>query len=364
MAPDAPETLREWYSMSRANPLKGSFATRLIAWQRRHGRKGLPWQGTRDPYRIWLSEIMLQQTQVAAVIPYYERFLKRFPDLAALAAAPQDEVLKLWSGLGYYARGRNLHAAAQRLVTAHGGAFPRSAAQIAELPGIGRSTAAAVAAFAFDEPGAILDGNVKRVLARYFGVEGWPGARAVEAKLWALAEHLAPGRGIAAYTQAMMDLGATLCTRTQPRCAACPLRSECVALRTARVTCLPAPRPRKPLPLRSATWLVVRHAGQVLLEQRPGAGLWGGLWTFPELSGQSAAAYCRERLGCETASRRRLEPLEHGFTHFRLEIRPVLCEVFKRTSRAETPGRIWIAPAEALDAAVPTPVRRLLRALA
>jgi A/G-specific adenine glycosylase len=350
--------------MSRASRSKDSFAPRVIQWQRRHGRKGLPWQATRDPYRIWLSEIMLQQTQVAAVVPYYERFLKRFPDLEALASAPQDEVLKLWSGLGYYARARNLHAAAQRVVATNGGVFPRSAAEIAELAGIGRSTAAAIAAFAYDEPGAILDGNVKRVLARYFGVQGWPGTPAVEQQLWALAEREVPETGAAAYTQAMMDLGATVCTRTQPRCDACPLRAGCAALRTRRVNELPTPRPRKPLPLRTATWLVVRHAGQVFLEQRPGAGIWGGLWSFPELSGVSAAAYCRERLGCATASRRRLDRIEHAFTHFRLEIRPVLCEVSRRLPQAQTPGRIWIAPSAAIGTAVPAPVRRLLQVLA
>ena len=237
------------------------FASRLTAWQRRHGRRGLPWQGTRDPYRVWLAEVMLQQTQVAAVIPYYERFLARFPDVAALAAASQDEVLRLWSGLGYYARGRNLHAAAQAIAAR--GAFPRTPEDIGALPGVGRSTAAAIAVFAFGRRAAILDGNAKRVFARCFGVEG-------DKRQWDLAERLLPARGIRTYTQALMDLGATLCTRSRPACDRCPVAARCVARIEDRVDELPARRKRAPLPLRRATWYVVLHQGQVLLERRPG----------------------------------------------------------------------------------------------
>src|SRR2546423_3049558 len=218
------------------------FAQKLIAWQRRHGRHGLPWQGTRDPYRIWLSEVMLQQTQVAAVIPYYERFLARFADVYSLARASQDDVLRLWSGLGYYARGRNLRKAAIEIATR---GFPRTAHAIAELPGIGRSTAAAIAAFAFGERAAILDGNVKRVLARCFGVEE-------KKPLWALAERLLPARGIKTYTQALMDLGATVCTRRNPGCAACPVAEKCRAKKTCQQHASPAPRPRNALPLQKA----------------------------------------------------------------------------------------------------------------
>ena len=314
------------------------FASALIAWQRRHGRHDLPWQGTRDPYRIWLSEVMLQQTQVAAVIPYYERFLKRFPTVQALAAASQDEVLQLWSGLGYYARGRNLHAAAKRIAI---DGFPASLESILELPGVGRSTAAAIAAFAFGERAAILDGNVKRVLARCFGVTE-------EDHLWQLAERLLPKQGIEAYTQALMDLGATVCARSKPRCEACPVRGRCVARKEGRIAAFPAVRPKKVLPLRKATWFVFRRNGEVLLERRPGKGLWGGLWTFPET-----------RLYRSAASRR-LAPMEHGFTHFRLHIQPVLCEIGKTASRAEAPGCLWIDVGEAAAAAVPAPVRTLL----
>src|ERR1700682_5011018 len=268
--------LRESYSMA--------FSEKLIAWQRRHGRHDLPWQGTRDPYRIWLSEVMLQQTQVATVVPYYERFIARYPGFSELARASEDEVLKLWSGLGYYARGRNLLLAA-RAVAARG-EFPRTADEIAELPGVGRSTAAAIAAFAFGERAAILDGNVKRVLARCFGIEGWPGEAAVGRALWSVAERLLPKRGLEAYTQALMDLGATVCTSRQPKCDACPVRSICTARKQGRVADIPARRPRRVLPRRSVTWLVLRHEGGVLVERRPAPGIWGGLWCFPELEGK------------------------------------------------------------------------------
>jgi A/G-specific adenine glycosylase len=331
------------------------FAPRLAAWQRRHGRHGLPWQGTRDPYRIWLAEVMLQQTQVAAVIPYYERFLARFPDVGALAAASQDEVLRLWSGLGYYARGRNLHAAAKAITGR--GAFPRTLEGIRALPGVGRSTAAAIAVFAFGRRAAILDGNAKRVLARCFGVTS-------ESRLWDLAERQLPQRGIRAYTQGLMDLGATVCTRASPACERCPLARGCVARREERIAELPAPRKRAPLPQRRATWLVLVSGAQVLLERRAASGLWGGLWTFPELNGADAAAHCRRALGCEIAPARRLAPVEHGFTHFRLRAQPLLCVVAKRSPHAETAGRMWLDAADAAHAAVPVPVRKVLLGLA
>jgi A/G-specific adenine glycosylase len=316
------------------------FAASLAAWQRRHGRRGLPWQGTRDPYRVWLAEVMLQQTQVETVIPYYERFLARFPDVRALASASLDDVLRLWSGLGYYARGRNLHAAAQAVV-ARGG-FPRDAAGLETLPGVGRSTAAAIAVFAFGRRAAILDGNVKRVLARRFGVTDLD-------EQWRLAERLLPRRHLRTYTQALMDLGATVCTRSRPDCARCPVARACVARREGRVAELPAPRARKALPLKRATWYVHLHGGKVLLERRPEAGLWGGLWTFPE-----------ERLGGGAAPRR-LPVVEHSFTHFRLRAQPWLCEV--RAPADAGAGRLWVDLADAPGAAVPAPVRTLLRTL-
>ena len=327
------------------------FAQKLVLWQRRHGRHGLPWQGTRDPYRIWLSEIMLQQTQVAAVIPYYERFLARFPDIAALAGASEDEVLRLWSGLGYYARGRNLLRAAREVVKA--GKFPDTCEEIRALPGIGPSTAAAIAAFAFGRRAAILDGNVKRVLARCFGIEG-------EKAQWALAEKLLPARGIEAYTQALMDLGATVCTRAKPACGRCPVARRCVARREDRIEELPAARTRKPLPLKRSTWIILLHQGSVLLERRPSSGIWGGLWVFPELVSGLPEAFCRKALGCDVKQSQRLPGIEHGFTHFRLNIRPIRCSVRKILPRAEAPGRIWLDLDDAIRAAVPAPVKKLL----
>jgi A/G-specific adenine glycosylase len=318
-----------------------SFARKLAAWQRRHGRRGLPWQGTRDPYRIWLSEVMLQQTQVSAVVPYYERFLERFPDLAALAAASEEEVLRLWSGLGYYARGRNLRLAARKIVLELAGVFPRSAQEIRTLPGIGRSSAAAIAAFAFGERAAILDGNVKRVLSRCYGIQE-------EGKLWEKAGRLVPGKGVEIYTQALMDLGATVCTRANPACTRCPVAADCVARRENRIDELPSARKRARRPTRRATWYVLVHDGEVLLERRPGAGIWGGLWAFPEKKPGAIKKL------------KRLPVLEHGFTHFKLKAQPILCEV---PSRAETPGRIWLPLQDAVVAAVPAPVRTLLSGL-
>ncbi|HWM43369.1 MAG TPA: A/G-specific adenine glycosylase, partial [Burkholderiales bacterium] len=282
-----------------------SFAAKLVAWQRRHGRHGLPWQGTRDPYRIWLSEIMLQQTQVSAVIPYFNKFLERFPSIEALARASEDEVLRLWSGLGYYARGRNLHKAAQQIRRE---GFPRSAEQIAELPGVGRSTAAAIAVFAFGERAAILDGNVKRVLSRCYGVADQNG-------LWPLAERLLPRKDLDIYTQGLMDLGATVCTRN-PECGRCPVKASCVARATGRIGELPAARPRKALPMRRVTWFVFMDERRVLLERRPSPGIWGGLWCFPE----------EARAGLRLRPARKLAPIDHGFTHFRLKIQPLLRE--------------------------------------
>ncbi|MCP5297892.1 MAG: A/G-specific adenine glycosylase [Zoogloeaceae bacterium] len=332
-----------------------TFAYRVIAWQQQAGRHDLPWQqrGRKvDPYRVWLSEIMLQQTQVATVIPYYQRFLARFPDLARLAAAPSEEVMALWSGLGYYARARNLQRAAQLIVAQWGGRFPRNADDIQTLPGIGRSTAAAIAVFAFGARAAILDGNVKRVLARTFGIEGFPGDKAVENRLWALAETLLPERGIKAYTQGLMDLGATLCTRSRPRCGACPLAAQCVALRENRIAELPSPRARRAVPQRAVTLLVLRCRGRVLLERRPPKGIWGGLLSLPELAAdQPARRY---------AGATQLPVVRHAFTHFRLDITPLLCKV----SRCNTPeGGIWLNLKALDEAPLPAPVRKILASL-
>ncbi|MCK0510237.1 A/G-specific adenine glycosylase [Aromatoleum buckelii] len=347
-----------------------TFATRLIDWHRCHGRHDLPWQhtsdGAPDPYRIWLSEIMLQQTQVDTVIPYYARFLARFPDLAALAAAPVDEVLALWSGLGYYARARNLHKAAQAVADFHGGNFPSCAESIARLPGIGRSTAAAIAAFAFGKRAAILDGNVKRVLCRAFGVAGFPGERAVEARLWTLAESLLPQTDVATYIQAQMDLGATICRRSRPACARCPLADSCVAHREDRIAELPAARPRKAVPQRRVRVAVIHAAGRVLLEQRPPAGIWGGLLALPEIpdSEPDAGRWLQTRFGLAPRASLPLAPLNHAFTHFRLEITPIRFDVEDTGRSVAEAGHRWLALADLDAAGLPAPVRRILDALA
>ncbi len=336
-------------------PAFPDFAARIVAWQRRHGRHDLPWQNTRDPYRIWLSEIMLQQTQVATVIPYYGRFLERFPTVADLAAAPAETVAELWAGLGYYSRARNLHRCAQAVVAAHGGRFPEAPEALAALPGIGRSTAAAIAAFAWGRRAAILDGNVKRVLCRHFGVEGFPGSGSVEKALWKLAESLLPAAGIEAYSQGLMDLGAGLCGRSRPRCGECPVAESCVARRDGRQAELPAARPRPPLPEREAAFALLSDGQAVLVERRPPSGIWGGLLVPPEGDAAALAA----TLGCTAVACRELAGIRHTFTHFRLHIRPVLCLVDRAPALGE-PHRYWLPLAEAGQAALPAPFRRLL----
>jgi len=302
---------------------------------------------------------MLQQTQVATVIPYYQRFMAHFPSIASLAAADEEAVLSHWSGLGYYARARNLHAAAQQIVERHQGVFPDTAEAIAALPGIGPSTAAAIAAFAFGVRGAILDGNVKRVLTRCFGIEGFPGDKAVEAKLWALAESLLPDADIERYTQGLMDLGATLCTRTQPRCGDCPLSEQCVARRDDRIAQLPTPKVKKTIPERQTVMLILRRGDEVLLEKRPAKGIWGGLWSFPEVAPETVLSHhLQTHFDVEAVRVTSLPPLVHTFTHFRLTIRALVVWVSKPD--AAHPGTMWLDRFDAHGAALPTPVRRLL----
>jgi A/G-specific adenine glycosylase len=340
-----------------------SFASRIVRWQQRHGRHALPWQGTRDPYRIWLSEIMLQQTQVATVIPYFERFVARFPDLARLAAAHEDEVLASWSGLGYYSRARNLHAAARAILTLHEGKFPASPDLIVQLPGIGRSTAAAIAALAFGQRAAILDGNVKRVLARHGGIAGWPGEKKTETELWQLAESHLPHTTIEAYTQGMMDLGALVCSRRQPACSDCPVSADCMANAQHRTAELPTPRPRKAVPEKQIQMLLLLDRGELMLEKRPARGVWGGMWSLPELGlDGDPTSHCRDHFGFTTQTQQAWPRLSHSFTHFRLHILPVRMELAPRN--ATLPGQIWLPPSDALDAALPAPVRKLVARLA
>jgi A/G-specific adenine glycosylase len=339
------------------------FSVRVIAWQRAHGRRDLPWQ-TRDPYKRWLSEVMLQQTQVATVIPYFQRFVAAFPDVRALASASIDDVLALWSGLGYYRRAHHLHEAAQRIVSERRGEFPRDAATLGTLPGIGRSTAAAIAAFSSDERGAILDGNVKRVLARHRSIEGYPGDTKVAAKLWAVAETLLPSSDVATYTQGIMDLGATICVQTRPRCDECPVKRDCRARRTKRIDRLPSPRPRKELPRRAIRVLLFERGGEILLEKRPPLGIWGGLWSLPEIAlDDDARAFARARFDAEAIVASDLAPIEHGFTHFALTLHPQRVRVAQWPSRVGMPQYIWLTPDDALNAALPSPIRKLLRTL-
>jgi A/G-specific adenine glycosylase len=341
------------------------FAQRLVAWQRVHGRHDLPWQNTRDPYRIWLSEIMLQQTQVSAVIPYYLRFLASFPDVGALARAPLDDVLAHWSGLGYYRRAHYLHAAAQAVTRDYGGVFPRDVDALAQLPGVGRSTAAAIAAFAFGVRAAILEGNVKRVLARHRGIPGWPGAPKVEALLWTAANDFLPLHDIEAYTQGMMDLGATVCTRASPRCGECPLADDCIARATCRVDELPSPRPHKVLPQREVRLLLIERAGALLFEKRPPLGIWGGLWSLPECAMDAdIGATLRARFASGIEVRDALPPIAHGFTHFALTMHPHRAHAAEWGGRVEAPGTMWLTPAAAAKAALPAPIKKLVRSLA
>ena len=341
------------------------FAERVVRWQQSHGRRGLPWQGTRDPYRSWLSEVMLQQTQVATVLPYYGRFLARFPSVAALAAAPEDDVLGLWSGLGYYARARNLQRAAREVVERFGGRFPASFDALSSLPGIGRSTAGAIAAFASGERRAILDGNVRRVIARHAGIGGDPSAAAVVARLWEEAEARLPDSGIEAYTQAMMDLGADICAPRRPACLLCPVAADCVARIEERVAELPGKRARAAPKRRRIAMLVVVSRGEVLLEKRPPKGIWGGLWSLPEADCESSpAAALAEQWGIEAADVQPLEPFAHAFTHFTLDVVPWRITPRPGKPLAADRRATWLALGDLAGAALPAPVRVLLRSVA
>jgi A/G-specific adenine glycosylase len=339
------------------------FAPRLLAWHDRAGRRDLPWQRERTPYRVWVSEVMLQQTRVETVVPYFERFLARFPDVGALADAPLDEVLRLWSGLGYYARARNLHRAAGAVRERHGGEFPTGIEAVAALPGVGRSTAGAILALALGQRHPILDGNVKRVLARYHAVPGWPGEARVARQLWTLADRHTPGARVADYTQAVMDLGAIVCTRARPRCAECPVRSGCRAEAEGRVASLPAPRPARDLPVRQALFILARRpSGEVLLERRPPQGVWGGLWSLPECpAGADPAAWSIARLGVPPRAVERWPTLRHTFSHFHLDITPVLAPVEDPAPTVlEGDATFWYQPGTALPGGLAAPVARLL----
>ncbi len=362
---DAPDV----ESLSAAEYTDSTFSSAVIQWQKQHGRHALPWQNTRDAYRIWLSEIMLQQTQVAAVIPYYQRFLMRFPDVASLAAAPSEEVMAHWSGLGYYSRARNLHRCAQRVLAEHAGVFPSDPRLLADLPGIGRSTAAAIAAFSYGTRAAILDGNVKRVFARVFGIDGYPGQKTIEDKLWLRAVALLPQQEIGAYTQGLMDLGATLCTRGRPSCPTCPLAQRCVAFATGRVHELPVRKPKKTIPEKQTAMLVITDRNQVLLQQRPDSGIWGGLLSLPEVDRLADDAQWDATVARAVApfgvpaSCERLPAFSHGFTHFKLHIAPYRIKLSRKLDMAGQAMHVWTDADKLADAPLPAPVKKLLLAV-
>ena len=343
-----------------------SFAARVLAWYHSHGRKNLPWQQGRTTYRVWVSEIMLQQTQVDTVVPYFERFMQRFPDVQALAAAPEDEVLHYWSGLGYYARARNLQRAARQVVETCDGALPTDVDALNALPGIGRSTAGAILAQAHGLRHAILDGNVKRVLARYHGVEGWTGQTAVQQRLWAYAEQHTPHENLVDYTQAIMDLGATLCTRARPRCNDCPLLDDCVAFHTLRTHELPAPRPRKTLPVKTSRFLVLMDPDdRVMLEKRPPSGIWGGLWSLPEMApDEDVARHCRERWQFDVTAPEEVPGFRHSFSHYHLDILPCRLRV-KNPDQCvmEDQGIVWYNIAQPDRLGLAAPIRTILQNL-
>jgi A/G-specific adenine glycosylase len=342
------------------------FQALVLGWYDRHGRHDLPWQHPRSPYRVWLSEIMLQQTQVRTVIPYFERFIERFPDTESLAAAAEDEVLHLWTGLGYYARARNLLKCARTVVNEYGGEFPATVDALEQLPGIGRSTAGAIVSISRDQPAAILDGNVKRVLARHAAVAGWPGETAVQKQLWALSERYTPEGRCADYSQATMDLGATLCTRSQPACEICPLEDSCAARAAGSQVDYPGKKPRKVLPVRSTTMLLVRDPyGHVFLTRRPAKGIWGGLWSFPEVeNANDATAFCLDSFGTEPGEVQPWSNLRHSFSHYHLDIQPLLLSLHNSpASVMEGDGQLWYNSSKPESIGMAAPVARLLRLL-
>jgi len=337
------------------------FSDVVLAWYHKHGRKHLPWQQDITPYRVWVSEIMLQQTQVATVIPYFERIMQRFPDVFSLAKAEQDEVLHLWTGLGYYARGRNLHACAQKVVEQYNGEFPQSVDLLSELPGIGRSTAGAIASISMGIRAPILDGNVKRVLTRFYAVEGWPGSTTVQKQLWQVAEQLTPAHSHREYTQTMMDLGATLCTRSKPACGICPLQPQCEGYKTSKPTQFPNSKPKKEKPEKHTILLMIENPdGELYLQQRPQTGIWGGLWSFPEVSSEAEAhTWLKQHLGSE-AQAVWLDNFRHTFSHYHLHIQPLKFSLPTRPLQIGEHSSHWYNPANPSELGLAAPVKKLL----
>lgn len=341
------------------------FSDQLLSWYQLHGRKSLPWQINPSPYKTWLSEVMLQQTQVATAIPYFEQFIQRFPEISNLAAAPLDEVLHLWTGLGYYARARNLHQAAKIIANTHNGRFPTEFEQVLALPGVGRSTAGAILSLALGQRYPILDGNCKRVLSRFAAVAGWPGTKAVEQRLWQLAEQITPGgTEVKAFNQAMMDLGATLCSRSKPRCEQCPLKLHCRAALAGEQTVYPGKKPPKAIPEKQSFWLMLQHDNQVLMQQRPASGLWGGLYGFIEFNSEQLRADYLALNSLMVASSYPLPAFRHTFSHFHLWITPLLVHVVaKPDSVQEQTGAQWFTIAQLPQVGLSAPAKILLQQL-
>lgn len=339
------------------------FSSAVLTWYRQYGRKTLPWQHEKSAYHVWLSEIMLQQTQVATVIPYFQRFIQRFPTVDSLAQAQQDEVLHLWTGLGYYARARNLHRAAQQIVTRYQGKFPADFVQIAALPGVGRSTAGAILSLAFKQRFPILDGNVKRVLARCYAISGWPGKKDVENRLWQISDQLTPAKNVDQFNQAMMDLGAMVCTRSTPKCQLCPLQQQCLAYLNQSWENYPGKKPKQIIPEKSACFLLLQQGSSIWLERRPGAGLWGGLYCFPQFAQRQELEQWVAQRGLKPAQLQLMTAFRHTFSHFHLDILPMWLDLQQITvSMDEGPG-LWYNLASPPSVGLAAPVERLLRQL-
>lgn len=341
------------------------FSQCLLAWFDQHGRTDLPWQYHPSPYHIWISETMLQQTQVHTVIPYYQRFIQRFPEIALLAEASLDEVLHYWTGLGYYARARHLYCTAQKIYHDYQSEFPTEFDELIKLPGIGRSTAGAILALAYGQRFPILDGNVKRVLCRYHAIEGWPGQRVIERKLWDLATHHTPIQRVSAYTQAIMDIGAIICTPRRPHCSQCPLQHRCLAHCTDRVALYPTPKPRKTLPIKSVFFLMIQNSSyEVLLQKRPPKGLWGGLWSFPECATiELVSTWCQEYLNLTSPTYDLWSPVRHTFTHFHLDIMPIYLRIHSSHPTTFYEEVVWYNITQPPSYGLAAPVVRLLAQL-
>ncbi len=339
------------------------FSQAVLNWFDEHGRHDLPWQKNKTPYRVWVSEIMLQQTQVATVIPYYHKFMKSFPNVKALAAAPIDEVLHHWTGLGYYARARNLHKCAQMVMNDHAGRFPKNTEQLIALPGIGRSTAGAIGSISMGLASSILDGNVKRVLARFHAIEGWPGAKKVMDDMWLVADRYTPAERTGDYTQAMMDLGATLCSRSKPKCEICPLVAQCEAYDLNRVKDFPFSKPKKDKPVKSTRMIIIEHEGEILLRQQPSSGLWGGLWIFPQQDLLDDVLAHPQLQNCQVKSVQPSDAFRHTFSHYHLDIHPVRVTLKKKIDQVGEASILWYNLKQPASVGLAAPVKKLLEAL-